>query len=74
MSQVPQSVVVDSRKPIKSWPAEVRKMPSDSSSFLCNQLDSALRIYTQFSNATTSHFPANMHRRLLISVALLQSG
>lgn len=74
MSQVPQSVVVDSRKPIKSWPAEVRKMPPDSSSSLCNQLDFALRIYMQFSNVTTSHFPANTHRRLHISGALLQSG
>lgn len=47
-------------------------MPPVSSSFLCNQLDSALRIHRQFSNSTTGNFPANTHKRLNISVGLLQ--
>lgn len=72
MSQVSQSMVIDSTKLIKSQPLEVRKMPPDSSSSLCNQLDSVLRNYRQFSNTTTINFPANAHRRLHISVVLLQ--
>lgn len=47
MSQVAQTMAVDRTKPIKSWPLEVRKMPQNSSSHLCDQLDSALNSATQ---------------------------
>lgn len=63
-------MAVDSTKATKSWPVEVRKMPPVSSSLLCNQLDSALRFYRQFSNTTTGNFSANTHKN--ISVDLLQ--
>jgi len=61
MSRVTQSIVVDSTKPNKSWPLAVRKMPPDRSSSLCNQLDSALRIYRQLCNTTTSKIFQQTH-------------